>query len=156
MERIEEHFNAENEKFKALLAMDHNQIGHILKCHLIIERYMDEFLAHHFGIADLEVARLSFYQKACLLPEANPKIAFIKPGILEFNSIRNRYGHNLDAEIGPEQTTRIEAILSIARQDMSFPDLVRKVEMFTTITATFLLVGPRDIEELFNRAFWSA
>jgi len=156
MARIEDHFNRENERFKALLARAHENLGRVLKCHLILERYIDDFLQHHLGIADIDQVRLTFHQKAHLLPDANPKIAFIKPGIFEFNSIRNKYGHDLDAEIRPEHTREIEIVLRIAREGLQFPDLVQKVEMFTTIAATFLLVSPRDIEELFERVFLEA
>ena len=156
MGRIEDHFNRENEKFKTLLARDHDDLGRVLKCHLILERYIDEFLLHHLGIADIERIRLTFFQKAHLLPDANPKIAFIKPGILEFNAIRNKYGHDLDAEIRPEHTREIETALRIAREGLQFSNLLQKVEMFTTIAATFLLVSPRDIEELFDRVFREA
>jgi hypothetical protein len=156
MARIEEHFNHENEKFKALLARDHDDLGRVLKCHLILERYIDEFLLLHLGIADIERVRLTFFQKAQLLPDANPKIGFIKPGIIEFNAIRNRYGHDLDAEIRLEHTRDIDAVLRIAREGMECPSLLQKVEMFTTIAATFLLVSPKDIEELFERVFREA
>ena len=96
---IEAHFNAENERFKKLMGREHDILGRVLKCHLVIENYLERFLSVHYGIEELESVKLTFFQKAKLLPDSAAPSAFIKPGVLELNSIRNRLGHNLNAGI---------------------------------------------------------
>src|SRR5437868_70710 len=75
------HFELENRHFKALIAQDHDLMGRVLKCHLIIEHYLGRFLAGHFGIDDLADAKLTFFQKAKLLPDSGAAAAMVKPGI---------------------------------------------------------------------------
>lgn len=58
---IDAHFDHENNHFKALLAQDHDLIGRVLKCHLIVEHYLERFISAHYGIKDLAEAKLSFY-----------------------------------------------------------------------------------------------
>ena len=96
---LETDFNKKNEQFKILLNHDHNVLGRILKCHLIIEHYLDLFLKTECKIRNIEDAQLTFYQKAKLLPDDHPNILFIKPGILKVSSIRNMFGHNLGATL---------------------------------------------------------
>ncbi len=88
---IDAHFDEENARFKALFYREHDSLGRVLKCHLVVEHYLERFLEAHYGIADLEGARLSFFQKAKLLPDTAAPAAFVKPGVLQLNSIRNRF-----------------------------------------------------------------
>lgn len=153
MAEIEIHFDAENEKFKRLLEADHDAIGRILKCHLIIERYLDSFLKAHYDIADLDGARLSFYQKAKLLSDAKSAAAFIKPGVLSINGIRNRFGHNLETEISEVDIGAIDTVLEVARRGVAFAGPLEKIEAFTTIACTFLVVPPPHMQQYFIDAF---
>lgn len=92
---IEESFERENERFKSLLAQAHDLIGRVLKCHLIVENYLDRFLTAHLNVSKLADAKLSFFQKVQLLPSEGHAIAFVKPGIAKLNSVRNKFGHTL-------------------------------------------------------------
>jgi len=76
---IDTHFEQENNNFKTLIAQDHDLIGRVLKCHLILEHYITRFLSAHFEIEDLVDAKLSFFQKAKLLPDRGSSAAFVKP-----------------------------------------------------------------------------
>ena len=152
-ERISEHFDEENEKFKELFSNDHEVIGKVLKCHLIVENYLDSFLEEHYGINDIDAARLSYFQKAKLIPDSKSSVTLIKPGVLQLNTIRNRYGHNLDAEVKSEELNQINRVLDIFRKEQKFEDAIDRIEAFTSIACTALTVNPSEIQEIFTEAF---
>jgi hypothetical protein len=75
--RIEKRFNQENEAFKSLLAQDHDLIGRVLKCHLIIENYINRHLESTSPSHNWQGARLRFAQKIELLPQNDARVAGI-------------------------------------------------------------------------------
>jgi hypothetical protein len=79
---IEGDFNRHNEQFLTLLSSEHDTLGRVLKAHLIIENFMNGFLALHLDNDELPTLRLSFHQKAMLLPSKGSSAAFVRPGIL--------------------------------------------------------------------------
>ena len=66
---IEQHFEHENSLFVDLISSAHDTLGHVLKCHLIVEHYLNRFLVSHFDIDNFDSVRLTFAQKAQLLPD---------------------------------------------------------------------------------------
>lgn len=150
---IEEHFHQENQRFIALLAHDHDLLGRVLKCHLIIERYLDRYLSEKLGLQHLDDARLTFVQKAKLLPTAGTAASFVKPGILRLNAIRNRFGHDLRADVQPGELGAINEVLEVAHRGVEFPGAVERIEAFTTVACTWLVVPPTHLERLFADAF---
>lgn len=153
MAEIEDHFNVENSRYIALMSKPHDVVGRLLKCHLVVEHYLGRFLLEHFGIEDVEAAKLSFFNKAMLLPSKATSAAFVKPGILRLNTLRNRVGHNLGYNVSFEDLLSIHDILSIARQDVKFREPIEAIEAFTTVACTWLIVPPREFQDLFVEAF---
>src|SRR5688572_4877934 len=96
---IENRFNEENEAYKKLLAQDHDAIGRVLKCHLILEVYINRHLATASPTDDWQSVRLNFATKVDLLPHGNVKIAWVVPGIRETNKIRNSFGHQINPHV---------------------------------------------------------
>ena len=45
-----EHFESENEKFKTLIGSDYVGVGRILRCHMISEKYIEEYLRKKLNI----------------------------------------------------------------------------------------------------------
>ncbi len=150
---IEAHFEHENNRFKALLAQDHDLLGRVLKCHLVIEHYLDRFLTAHYEIRDLADAKLSFYQKAKLLPDSASAAAFVKPGIVRLNTIRNQFGHTLRPVLRNNDLGTINDALSVARRGVKFKEPIEAIEAFTTVACTFLIVPPPKLQEIFMKAF---
>ena len=147
------HFNSENARFKALIAQDHDILGRILKCHLVVEHYLNRFLAEHYRLGDLDQVRLTFFQKAKLLPSSESSAAFVKPGIIELNAIRNKFGHRLNAVIGTRDLNAINAVLRVARRGARFATALERIEAFTTVACTFLVVPPPKLRQVFMDAF---
>src|SRR6266404_68797 len=146
---IEKRFNEENEAFKNLLAQDHNLIGRVLKCHLIIENYINRHLESVSPSHNWQDARLRFAQKTELFPQANGKVAWILPGIKEINTIRNRLGHRITPCISPKHDlTNCIKVLQISRNGKQYKDPIEIIEDFTTVACTWLIVDP-EIEGIF-------
>lgn len=153
MAEIEAHFNAENAKFIVLMSQPHDMLGRLLKCHLILEYYLDRFLSEHFGIEDVESAKLGFFNKAMMLPSKASSAAFVKPAILKLNALRNRAGHNLGTDIGFGDLGPIREVLAIARAGVQFSSPIDAIEAFTTVACTWLIVPPKEHQQLFIDAF---
>jgi hypothetical protein len=152
-EQIHEDFDRENRHFKALIAQDHDDIGRVLKCHLVVENYLSRFLTEHYNIESLDSARLNFFQKASLLPDSGSAAAFVKPGILRLNSIRNRFGHTLQPALQEHDLGAIPEVLAVARNGVQFDSVVAAIEAFTTVACTWLLVPNQQIQAVFMDAF---
>jgi hypothetical protein len=130
---------------------DHDDLGRVLKCHLVLEHYLDRFLSQQ--IPTIEEARLSFVQKARLLPTARSAAAFVRPGIIQLNAIRNRFAHSLMGHINNLELGPISVILEAARPGLAFQSPVDAIEAFTTVACTFLIVPPPDLQAVFMEAF---
>lgn len=152
MPEIEAIFDEENRRYIQLSQQDHDLIGRVLKCHLIVEHYLDRFLSSHLNIEELSDVKLSFYQKAKLLPSKESAAAFVKPGILKLNSIRNQFGHTLHPALTVADLGAINDVLLIARSEIG-PEPIQKIEAFTTVAATFLIIPPPHLQEAFIEAF---
>lgn len=152
MAEIEANFIEENRRYIELFQQDHDLIGRVLKCHLIVEHYLDRFLSSHLNIEELSDVKLSFYQKAKLLPSKQSAAAFVKPGILKLNSIRNQFGHTLRPELTVADLGPINDVLEIARPQI-VPEPIGRIEAFTTVAATFLIVPPPHLQQAFIEAF---
>lgn len=150
---IDAHFEKENDQFKTLLKHDHDLLGRVLKCHLIVEHYIGRFLSDHYGISDLAEVKLSFFQKAKLLPDSGSAAAFVKPGIVRLNKIRNNFGHTLKPTLRHSDLGAIREILATARAGVQFADPIEAIEAFTTVACTFLIVPPPQLQEVFMHAF---
>ena len=150
---IDQHFESENARFKELIATSHDDLGRILKCHLVVEHYLDRFLVEHYRLPELENGRFSFYQKAFLLPNGRAAAAFVKPGILRLNTIRNKFGHYVATTLTFDDLGAMTEVLRIARPDVLVPSPVDAVEAFTAVACAFLLVPPPKLQEVFADAF---
>ena len=153
--RIEKRFNEENETLKRLLAQDHDLIGHVLKCHLIVENYINRHLEAISPEHDWEAAKLRFAQKVNLLPQTNLKVAWLLPGIKELNAVRNRFGHRISARIELTELPECQSVLRIARSGKDYANPLEVIEDFTTVACTWLIVD-KEIERIFEEAFTRA
>lgn len=153
MAEIEARFNKENERFKALMNHPHDTIGWLLKSHLIVEHYLERYLAEFFGLFNIQEAKLGFYNKAMLLPTHASSAAFVRPGILRLNRLRNDVGHALGREPTFEDLGPIQEALRIAREGVVFASPIEAIEAFTTMACTWLIVPPSEHQQLFAEAF---
>lgn len=94
------HFDTEFRAISERWNQDSEIIGRILKAHLFVEHFLNEYLiAKNPNLGSTEEARLTFFQKLVLISHSSDDLAYLIPGIKRLNQIRNRIAHNLGAEI---------------------------------------------------------
>ncbi|NYE25381.1 hypothetical protein [Pigmentiphaga litoralis] len=152
-QEIEADFRYHNERFRKLLAVDHEPIGRILRAHLVIENFLDIFLTIFYVIEEFDDLRLTFAQKAKLLPSRRSSAAFVRPGIIQLNAIRNKFGHEIDHSIENHNLSSIYEVLRHARPNVKFPSQIEAIEGFAAVACAFLSVPPKHLQGLFMKAF---
>lgn len=150
---IEVDFNRQNERFLAMAEMDHEVVGRVLRAHLIIENFLNTYLVDLFGFEDFNDLRLTFAQKAKLLPKRGSSAAWVRPGILQLNSVRNKYSHRLDHTVNFEAISAIMENLSVSRSGHEFISPIDAIEAFAPVACAFLAVPPQHLSEAFAQAF---
>ena len=147
-----EHFESENNKFKALFGSDYVGMGRVLRCHMISEHYIEEYLRKKLKIENISDARLSYYQKAMLLPDRGYPPMLVKPGLLKLHTIRNRLAHNLNSSVSLRELEPMTRIMQVFGRDTQNVEALSLIESFATLACTFLIVTPSHIEDAFARA----
>lgn len=150
---IEADFARHNERFLKLASADHDAIGRILRAHLVVENFLDTYLTETFGIENIADVKLTFAQKAKLLPCRRNSAAFVRPGIIQLNAIRNKFGHRIHHEIQEQEVSAILEVLKVARPGTSFSTPIEAIEAFAPVACAFLSVPPRHLQQLFMEAF---
>lgn len=154
-DEIEAEFNKQNDYFKSLVNTDHDILGRVLKFHLIVEHYLTNYLQNKFSDLDFTKARLSFSQKINLISQRDNRAAFVKPGIIELNKIRNKFGHNLGAALTFKDQKEMLKVLEVARQGKTYDNPLEVIIDFSTVASTFLIVNPEEIDVLWQDIFES-
>ncbi len=152
-EQIEEDFNHHNNRYLQLAATNHEAIGRILRAHLIIENFINGFISKNFKDVDFDELKLSFSQKAKLLPKRNSSAAFVRPGIIELNNVRNKFAHRLKFVVDFTEITGISSVLKVSRPSIELRDPVDAIEAFAPVACAFLSVPPPHLQEAFISAF---
>lgn len=153
MEYVEKHFSEINKTFIDLMAQSHDDIGRVLKCHLVVEHFLTNFIAEFYKIERLEELQLRFSQKVELIPMAGGSASFVRPGIIQLNRIRNKLGHDLSTKVERHNISAIYEVLAIARKGLDFGDPIKAIEAFTPIACAFLSLPPPELQGIFMDAF---
>ena len=153
MPRIESYFESESKKYIQYYEKDTSNLGRILKCHLIIEQYMDKYIEANNRILNIDELKLSFLQKAYILPKSGESISLLRPGILSINKIRNKFSHNIDATVTMNDVSNLKGIVLASHPLMKFDNPIDIIEAFSAIVCTWLMVTPDDIRTAFKMAF---
>jgi hypothetical protein len=117
-----------------LLNRKTDELGTILKCHLIIEFYIDNYLrVANPAIVKWKDSRLSFSQKLELIHNDKTPIGVYYPAIKCFNSIRNKFSHKISYVIQEDDYREIEKIMFIWYKASGKPLLsgIKLIEDFT-------------------------
>ncbi|WP_295537541.1 hypothetical protein [uncultured Pseudacidovorax sp.] len=165
MDELTKEAQAEVDRFNAAFSADHNAIGRVLRVHLIIEQYMNEHIKSTYKIQNLEDIRLSFAQKVKLIRDDHSPAAFVKAGILNINSVRNKFSHTLTPTIEWGEVNNVINVLKIARKATSYAEPIDAIESFAPVACAFLIDAPSSrrtqLEQLlqsgrikFGSGFW--
>jgi hypothetical protein len=125
----------------------------VLRAHLVIESFLGEFLVAHYGNDEIDELRLTFAQKAKLLPQSKSSAACVRPGIIQLNAVRNKFGHRLNHKIESHEISAIYEVLRVARSGVNFASPVDAIEAFAPVACAFLSVPPAELQQLFMEAF---
>ena len=63
LEEIELRNSVRRKYFQKLMNKSYDEIAILLKCHLIVEHYLDIYLVEELGLKELKNAKLNFYNK---------------------------------------------------------------------------------------------
>ena len=139
-------------EYEVLWQGDNALLGRIIKCHLISEIYLDRHLSHKLSLTNLTDARLSYYQKVMLLPESDAMTAFLRPGLLTLNKLRNKIAHDLRSTLSKGELSTMTDVLIMSKRSASTMSAIEMVEKFTALSCAGLNPSPPKIAELFATA----
>ena len=151
-QEISKQFEDDIREYELYSRKDSEIFGRIIKCHLISELYLERYLIRKLSVPNLSDARLSYHQKAMLLPEQNAAPALFKPGLLTLNKLRNKFAHKLDSTLSKNELSTMTAMLIMSERPVSTMDAIEMVEKFTALSCACLNPTPSRIEELFANA----
>lgn len=152
-DEVQKHFDRRNGYFLDLISSDHDALGRVLKSHLVIEAFLNDFLKNFYGFNEFEDFRLSFSQKAQMIPPNGVPASWLRPGILQLNRVRNKFGHTAGYTLDRYDITAIYEVLAVARKGVEFAAPTDAIEAFAAIACAFLDVPPKELGEVFVEAF---
>jgi len=123
-----------NEEVLGLLNRKTDEFGFVLKCHLIIEYYIDSYLKTAYpSILNWQSSRLTFSQKLELINNNRTPIGVYYQGIKCLNSIRNKFSHRISYVIEKKDYKEIEEIMTIWKNASNepVPEGLALIESFT-------------------------
>jgi hypothetical protein len=123
-----------NSEMLSLLNKQTDDLGSILKCHLIVEYYIDKYLkAAYPTIVKWKEARLTFAQKLELLSNDKTSIGIYYPAIKALNTIRNKFSHNFQYNIETKDYEEIKKIMYAWYKAFGKP-LLKDIELIKDFT----------------------
>ncbi len=129
--------------WRRIEGVDHEVLGYLLACHLIIEHYITEALkSTTWPGEDLNwhAGRLSFSQKVSILSSVKDnKFRDLVPCIRRLNALRNKFSHDIsfrltDAHLAPF----VRFLTEISQVPDEIPHGVTKIlEIFTGVACAY-------------------
>lgn len=153
--------NERLQEFNAIWDQDSLSIGRVLRAHLVTEYFLTMFLAAtNPRLGDIKQARLTFSHKVALLPDVDPSVSFLKPGLRRLNTIRNRLAHNLQVAVTKEDRNSFLSIKmfaamraeSVQHGDDKPDDPMSIFEQFSIFAAALLHASSNPERDLWRQA----
>jgi hypothetical protein len=138
---IEQEFQDFNLEYALLSERDDQLISRILKCHLLIEYYLDKYLAvANPAIQNWDKAKLSFYQKLELVIHPQTIFVMIEPGMRCINKLRNKTTHTIQLSFDEDELKPIKDFLDVWFGVLGKPvrSGVDLIEDFTLVCCAFI------------------
>jgi hypothetical protein len=132
-----------NARYRDFLEQDDAPLCTVLRCHLIVEHFLDCYLrAANPIISDWDQARLGFAQKLALADNPRTGVHMLIPGLRCLNKIRNRIAHQLVVDLKPADLEPVRSFFSLWHGALGepVPDGLALLEKFT-LTASGWLYG---------------
>jgi len=114
LDLMEKHRIEFNQKILSLLNNEIDELGLVLKCHMIIEYYIDEFLIVAYPtINQWDKIRLTFNQKLELINNSRTVMGMAYSSVKCLNSMRNKFSHRLAYKIKEDDYKEIKELMTI-------------------------------------------
>lgn len=142
------------EEFRRLSTIDEVTTGRILRCHLLIEHYINEYLAAAYPtIVNWDKLRLGFEQKFQMSNNNNQPSKLYYDGIILINKIRNKLAHNLYVDL---QSYDLQPLIKVIepvylRSKRKIPENIELIEAFTDHTCFWLALSTKQISNNFSK-----
>lgn len=127
--------------WQGIETVDYDTLGYLLSCHLIIEHYLDNYLATYtnspFGWQE---AKLTFGQKISLISKLHfPEPYNFIPAIKHLNSLRNKFSHNINLTTTDKDLLPFRHCLEKCAKDKTdFPNDVKDIlSLFTMMVCAY-------------------
>jgi len=128
-----------HKNFFSLYNSEHDILGRVLKCHLIIEHYIDKVNLKDQKYSNFKsLNNLSFYQKIHLIPFVTKNDELIFTGLKEINNIRNKLSHKLQFDIETIETPSINTITEKLLHIDKGKSKIELIESFTVFISSYL------------------
>ncbi len=128
--------------WERLESIDYDTLGYLLSCHLIIEHYLDHFIATYSKAPfEWDGAKLTFGQKISLIS----KLPIFKEPynlprtIKHLNSLRNKFSHNISVKLNEADLLPFRQFLAKCTKDgAELPqDPQELISLYTTIVCSY-------------------
>jgi hypothetical protein len=106
-EAFQQAYDTAQSEIREKLPAPHDDLGLVLKCHLIAEDALTNYLIKVKGLPNIHKARLNFTQKVELLDETDGLVFKSKGELKQLNKIRNGFGHDFQATLEIEEDSVI-------------------------------------------------
>jgi hypothetical protein len=146
---LTEDLNAFNDRYRQFVERDDAAVGVILKCHLIVEHFLDCYLAAaNPAIQEWHEARLTFAQKLALADNPRSAIRVLMPGLRCLNALRNRLAHQLDAKFEESAVGPIQEFMTMwnTAAGKHIPEGIGLLEEFALLASAWLHGDSRMIK----------
>ncbi|MBY3143967.1 hypothetical protein HFO65_36760 [Rhizobium laguerreae] len=78
-----------------------------------------------------------------MIPAGRSSASFVRPGVIQLNKVRNKFGHELHHVIEFGEINAITQILEIARSGTTFAAPIDAIEAFAPVACAFLSIPPK-------------
>lgn len=123
-----------NENISSMLRHRTDDLGTILKCHLVLEYHLDVYLKTAYPtITEWNDARLSFKQKLELINTDKVSLKMYYLSMKCLNTLRNKFAHKIEYIIHPNDYQEITRIMKwwYNALDKTLPTGIRLIEEYT-------------------------
>ncbi len=96
-DKMKEELTSFNQEYRDFIEGENKNLSVVLRSHLIIEYYMDRYIALAIPeVEDWKKLRLTFIKKLEIINNKRTTFGMLYPGVKALNKIRNKYAHNLN------------------------------------------------------------
>ncbi|MBX2957786.1 MAG: hypothetical protein KF846_16595 [Cyclobacteriaceae bacterium] len=130
-------YNNTREELDGLFEFKQDKVGRLLRCHLIIEHFIDRNLEFEINLTQNSEGSFRFLQKVILIENLNPGLKPILIGVREINKVRNRIAHQLNYTIRLSTLPHVKKLVTSYSQTTNSKELIDPIDLIEIFTYLF-------------------